>query len=369
MVLYINGNYPYHSLHGELVSKLCDLGKEITVYVPIKGKELDGKYLCQHYKSKIIYEDYLSTLDRIFFVTKVKRIARRIEETVDISKVDCILAGTVYSDGAVAYLLHKKFNIPFAVAVRETDVTYQMKWRPYLNGFIKRLLNAATKVIFLSPAYIRFLEKFGCTHEKYITIPNAVNDYWFQNQPDSRSIHDPVSLIYVGEISKRKNVETTIRVVAELRKQGISSVLHIVGSGDEEQNCKLLAGKLEVTNQVYFHGWQNGKEKIKEFYDQADIFVMPSFRETFGTVYIEALSQGLPVIYTKGQGIDGYFEDGEVGYGCDPNDIQGIAEKIILIMSKYRTESDACINKAKNFEWDVVARQYYDVLCDTKVHY
>jgi len=44
---------------------------------------------------------------------------------------------------------------------------------------------------------------------------------------------------------------------------------------------------------------------------------MPSITETFGLVYAEALSQGLPVLYTRGQGFDRQFEEGEVGYAVD----------------------------------------------------
>ena len=57
------------------------------------------------------------------------------------------------------------------------------------------------------------------------------------------------------------------------------------------------------------------------FYKSAHIFVMPSLTETFGIVFIEALSQGLPLIYTKGQGIDGYFPQGFVGYAYNPLDV------------------------------------------------
>ncbi len=364
MVLYINGNYPNHSLHGELVSKLADLGNEITVFVPMKGKELDGKYRCDHPEVRIIYSDCLKTLDRVFFLNKVRRIARIIEKTIDLSKVDCILAGTVYSDGFVAYLLHHKYNIPFSVAVRQTDITYQMKWRPYLNGIVKRVLDKSTGVVFISPSYKRHFDRFGSNQDKFIVIPNAVNDFWFGHSINSRSIHTPLSLIYVGEIIRLKNVCTTISVVAALNKEGIKTEFHIVGSGEEEKSCRALAEKLGVQKQVFFHGWQNGKEKIKGFYDQADIFVMPSHRETFGTVYIEALSQGLPVIYTKGQGIDGYFEDGCVGYGCVPTDVDDIVDKIFKIMKNYAAYSKHCIQQSLYFRWEIVAKQYNDLIHD-----
>lgn len=362
MVLYINGNYPHHSLHGELVSKLADLGNDIAVFVPMRGRELEGKYRCDHPRVEVIYCDCLQTIDRVLFIHKIRKIAKGIEKRVDLTQVDCILAGTVYSDGGVAYLLHRKYGIPFSVAVRETDVTCHMKWRPYLNGFVKRLLSHATKLVFISPAYQSYFVKFGCHKDRWVIIPNAVNDYWFQDLIEERRIHDPVSLVFVGEISKRKNVRATILAVAELKKRNVMTESHIIGSGEEEENCRALAKKYCVDNQVFFHGWQSSKEKIKEFYDQADIFVMPSYRETFGTVYVEALSQGLPIIYTKGQGIDGYFEEGSVGYGCNPTEVDEIVNRIIMIIDKYRSMSKQCLLESNRFRWEVVANQYNGVI-------
>lgn len=362
MVLYINGNYPHHSLHGELVFKLAELGNDITVFVPMMGRELDGKYNCTHPRVRIIYCDCLQKLDRVFFITKIHRIANEIEKQVDMGSVDCILAGTVYSDGAVAYLLHKKHNIPFSVACRGTDVTFQMRWRPYLNGFIKQLLGKVTNIVFVSPSYEQYLERLGDYKDKYVIIPNAVNDYWFHNFPQKQSVHKPVSLIYVGEVVRNKNISTVLSIVAELNKRGIRTEFHIVGSGDEEEKCRALSKQLGIEKQVFFHGWQSGKEKIKAFYDQADIFIMLSYRETFGTVYIEALSQGLPVLYTKGQGIDGYFEEGSVGYGCDPTDAADAANKVVKILNSYPVMSKQCIIESKRFRWEIVANQYNDVI-------
>ncbi len=361
-VLYIDGNYPLHSLHRELVSGLADLGNKVTVFVPMKGNELDGKYNSDHENVRVIYRDILNDFDRVFFMNKIKRIVSEIEKSTDMSKVDCILAGTVYSDGGAAYLLHRKYHIPFSAAVRETDVTYQMKWRPYLNPFAKKILKSATKIIFISPSYRQYLDKFSCNQEKYVNIPNGVNDFWFREEEIQRTIHQPISLIFVGEICKRKNVATIISAVSELKKSGTPAVLHIVGAGKEEQRCRKMAKELGIADSIFFYGWQKNKEDIKKYYDQADIFVMPSLRETFGTVYIEALSQGLPVIYTRGQGIDGYFEQGTTGFACNPKDTGEIREAILRIAENYGSMSRTCVQASKSFQWHIIAKQYHEVI-------
>jgi glycosyltransferase involved in cell wall biosynthesis len=88
--------------------------------------------------------------------------------------------------------------------------------------------------------------------------------------------------------------------------------------------------------------------------------ILPSKSETFGLVYIEAMSQGLPVIYTKGQGIDGLFES-QVGYGIDPEDIQGIIEAIGKIYNNYQILSKNAINQAKRLTASNIAKRYIDV--------
>lgn len=100
------------------------------------------------------------------------------------------------------------------------------------------------------------------------------------------------------------------------------------------------------------------REKILEIMDNCDIFVMPSHRETFGLVYIEAMSRGLPVVYTKGQGIDGFFEEGEIGYPVDPAETNAIVTAIENIIMNYSNISKNCIVNSKAFNWSSVSNEY-----------
>ena len=80
------------------------------------------------------------------------------------------------------------------------------------------------------------------------------------------------------------------------------------------------------------------------------IFILPSIHETFGLVYAEALSQGLPIIYTRGQGFDGHFEEGEVGYSVDCYDYEEISNKVLEIITKYETISSKAVNGVQKFK-------------------
>ena len=64
---------------------------------------------------------------------------------------------------------------------------------------------------------------------------------------------------------------------------------------------------------------------------------MPSFNETFGLVYIEALSQNLPILYTKSEGIYKYFEEGHLGIGVEPSNITSIKKGLDFIINNYQS--------------------------------
>ena len=85
---------------------------------------------------------------------------------------------------------------------------------------------------------------------------------------------------------------------------------------------------------------------------------MASRGETFGLVYLEAMSQGLPVIYSKNTGIDGIFEQGTIGYGVSPGSVSEMAKAIEKIIADYENISSNCINEARNFNWASVAEKY-----------
>ena len=88
---------------------------------------------------------------------------------------------------------------------------------------------------------------------------------------------------------------------------------------------------------------------------------MPSFTESFGLVYAEAMSQGLPVVYSAGQGFDGQFAEGEVGYRVDSHSPESVANGILKVIENYGNISPYVSQKAKKFRWDEIVQVYSDI--------
>src|SRR5699024_7356512 len=121
-------------------------------------------------------------------------------------------------------------------------------------------------------------------------------------------------------------------------------------------------------NQGYFSDLKNignfthihfvRKEELLNLYRSSDIFIMPSITETFGLVYAEAMTQGLPLIYSANQGFDKQFEEGKVGYRVEPKDVDEIANRIHAILKRYNEISLNCYHCSDKFDWDIIAEKY-----------
>ena len=103
--------------------------------------------------------------------------------------------------------------------------------------------------------------------------------------------------------------------------------LTIMGAGSEEANLKNLADELCLNNNVSFYGRYN-REQFAQQLDGADTFVLASRGETFGVVYIEALSFGLPVIATHCGGPDDIVDESN-GVLVDVDDVKGLAKAMV----------------------------------------
>jgi glycosyltransferase involved in cell wall biosynthesis len=190
-------------------------------------------------------------------------------------------------------------------------------------------------------------------------MPNGIDEIWLDNRQFMKKKDDKIRLLFVGKFIRRKNIFTVIKALKKLKSSGHEAYLTIVGKGKLENKLKKIY--YENKDIIEIEDFLNTPQELMPIYRNADIFVMPSFRETFGLSYIEAISQGLPVIYSKGQGIDGYFNDGEIGFAVKQKDVGEIAEKILAICSNYDVMSKNCFDACGIFSWKKIAKEYIDI--------
>lgn len=318
--------------------------------------------------TNFIYSKIFNDIDRLFYTHKINKILHDIRNKVDLNDINLVHAHTLFSMGGIALKLKIEKNIDYIVAVRNTDVNLFFKYMLHTRKIGINIVKEAKKIIFISPVYKEFVinryvpyELRDCIEKKSVIIPNGVTPFWLQNKyvKSGYKNKNQINLIYVGDFSKNKNIDTSIKVARKLKEFGYNVNFTIVGDGgNNECNIKKLA-KINK-DIVEICGRMDDRKKLLNIHRKSDIFIMPSFHETFGLVYVEAMSQGLPIIYTKEQGIDGYFEDGKVGYSVDPKDVNDIVKKIEMIIHNYNKILKNCHNLVGNFSWDKIAKIYHD---------
>jgi glycosyltransferase involved in cell wall biosynthesis len=372
-VLHICSDYAKQHVYRELVSHLDALAIAQFVYVPVRtqaelGVNRDDGLQLTSYR----FAHVLRPWHRVLFRTKVRTVLRDLLGHIDPGAIDLVHAHFLYSDGAVALKLHERYGLPYVVTVRNTDVNVFMRLRPDLSRLCWSIVANARNVVFITPAYRDLLlQRAPPAVRAHLEraariVPNGVASYWLEQAPTrlpTRHAGEPLKLLYVGDFSRNKNLVTTIRAARDLSASLPTALTLVGGGGDGEREVDAL---LETGAYPFVKRLARVEErdKLAEIYRTHDVFVMPSFRETFGVVYIEALSQGLPIVHTRGQGIDGYFERGTVAEPADPSDVLSVRRAVSRVSTRLDAVRAACVQAARAFGWPSIARTYSDLYRD-----
>jgi 1,2-diacylglycerol 3-alpha-glucosyltransferase len=135
----------------------------------------------------------------------------------------------------------------------------------------------------------------------------------------------PLKLLYVGRFAPEKNLEFLLRAFADVthRREGQEVVLELVGFGPSEPDLRRLAVDLGVETQVRFLGFMK-QGQLPALYHSADIFILPSIREPWGLVVLEAMASGLPVLVSNRCGCVQDLVNQETGWTFDPFDLSAL---------------------------------------------
>ena len=366
-VLHVNCNYLTTVLHQTMVEHLDGQGIDSVVFAPT----YDAGRMVIKPNSNVVVSECFRKWDRLWFDYKQRKIVSSLEKKVDVKSFDCIHAYTLFTDGNCAMRLAKKYGKPYVVAVRDTDVNSFFKLMPHLRSRGVGIMKNASRVFFLSTTYRdlvlnRYVPE-GLREEilaKSDIVPNGIDDFWFENAYEERDVSASLSrfddkqvkLVFAGRINANKNPMATLAAMDILAERGYRAELTVVGGFEDPALKDTLLSDSRVR-----YVPQSPKQELIGYYRESDVFVMPSHRETFGLVYAEAMSQGLPVLYTKGQGFDGQFEDGEVGYAIDSRDPADIADKLLMVLGDYERMSRHACALFRRFEWDAIVRGYAEL--------
>jgi N-acetyl-alpha-D-glucosaminyl L-malate synthase BshA len=203
---------------------------------------------------------------------------------------------------------------------------------------------------------------FGCTACRIEVIPNFIDPEVYDRSRYTETIAGQFDgtrrvLMHISNFRPVKRVRDIVQVFARVKKE-VPSVLVMVGDGPDRVVAETEAKRLGVQADVQFLG---KIEAVAPLLAGADLFLLPSDRESFGLSALEALASGVPVIGTEAGGLPEVVRHGETGVLCQVGDVEGMASAAVRILrddARWREMSTLAASDARDrFSMqDIVAR-------------
>ncbi|KKM23934.1 hypothetical protein LCGC14_1610170 [marine sediment metagenome] len=197
------------------------------------------------------------------------------------------------SCGALALWIKRNYDIPFVVT-EHSSLKWEKLCEKSLSLYKESKANIAVSNAFCMHLSLKYKQDFHY-------VPNVVDINFFKKVDGSILKEACKTFVSIGNLTANKNHQLAIRSVQNLLEKGYKVKLFIGGAGPEEQQLKKLIESVNLQKDVFLLG-QLSRLQIKDLLHKADYFLLPSKKETFGVVLIEAMAAGLPVLALKNGG-------------------------------------------------------------------
>lgn len=286
----------------------------------------------------------------------IKNIEKLYLEYIKLNKKPDILHAHVgLWAGWACMHLSKKYHIPYIVTEHATKVANRL-YNTSQKKLLSEIYNNASKVTAVSEDLAEVIKQ-DYHLDSVEVVYNVVDTEKFK--PDD-TLTKEKKILSIGYLIDRKRFDLLIRAVKEVFNEYPEYKLDIIGVGNKRDELEKLSKDLGVFEKVNFLGAVEHSEIVNE-YNKSEIFALCSDKETFGVVFIEAMSCGVPVLATKSGGPDRFINQ-MCGQLVEKGSKDGIVDALKL-MIKNRSEYKA--EEIRNYVINNFSNQ---VICDKYLH-
>ncbi|NOW47697.1 glycosyltransferase involved in cell wall biosynthesis [Novosphingobium sp. SG751A] len=231
-------------------------------------------------------------------------------------------------EGLVAAHIAAALGVPYGLTIQGDTDTKILAARPDLRPAFARVFHGASVVFSLAPWSLRAVEaRLGARAGQSILLPCPLAADRFIAP---RMGGDAIVTAFHLRNARRKNLVRLIAAHQTLRTNRPDVELHILGGGSGHDRAR-VERMVGAHAGIMLRG-AVANAAIPETFNAAIGLALPSLRESFGMVFIEALMAGLPVAYPQGRAIDGYFDGAPFAIAVDPLDTAMIADGMARMM-------------------------------------
>ena len=239
-------------------------------------------------------------------------LARRLHRE---KPFDLVHAHMLPRDGHAGMIIAKRLGVPFALTVHGTDVFHYFVpgKEPWPRNV--RIARGADALMAVSSLLMARVAPYRGERLCRV-VPNGVD----LSMVPERTANIPRRVITVGTLKPRKCMDRTLAAFARVAADYPDATLTIVGMGEMEAQLRAQAASLGVADRVEMTGGIPHEEVLRRM-AESDLFVLPSWGEGYGIVYIEAMAAGCIAVGARGEGIEDTIRDGENGFLVPAGDI------------------------------------------------
>lgn len=314
-------------------------------YIELKRMKF-GKVL---YPFEIFYDTF--RLERI-----IKKINPDLIHIQSTSPNFSLLAIHMLKKYPILITLHGYFREEYKIHTGWRKIIYRIFCAPLEKLALKKI----PYIIALSPQIKSMVSKN--TKSEVFTVPNGIDLDFIQKIKSNEKKEYP-TIFFLGYLTKGKGIEDLIKVIPSVKKSQSNIKLLIGGIGPFQNQIKELVHTFDLDKDVIFLGLLGEVEKFA-YMKSIDIFVLPSYWESFPMVLLEAQACGKPIITTRVGGNPYAVTNGVNGFLIQPGNQNELLEKLIYLLK----EKDVCnkmgmenIKKATCFDWKIITKQTKEI--------
>ena len=209
-------------------------------------------------------------------------------------------------------------------------------------------------------------ELYGVSSRRLHIIPLGIDWERWQTHLSkaSQSRKRPPTILCVAKQYPRKGIADLIRAFAKILTELSQTHLCLVGGGPEFEANRTLAQNLGIAAKIDFIGDVNDDAVLAGYYRNADVFCLPSYHETFGIAFVEAMAAGLPVVAYRTTAVPEVVDE-SAGILVEPENIDRLAQNLVTLFfdAKLRRKMGrAGQTHARKFTWKKSAAQLIPLL-------
>ncbi len=205
-------------------------------------------------------------------------------------------------------------------------------------------------MIFLRSSNVHrsLMEEYDCPPDKAVVVYAGSNARVSPVKARNSDYTHP-TILFVGLDWNRKGGPDLVEAFRQAQGKGPQARLMIVGAKPDLRipGCEVI-GKVPP-------------EELDQYYQQASLFCLPTYREPFGVVFIEAMTARLPIIATRIGAIPDFVEEGRNGFLVEPGDIQGLTSALLHLLKNpvtCRTFGEHSFQLTRDrYSWKVVGEK------------